>query len=559
MGEPTIKRRFTRVRGRDVHYTRAGEGPALVMLHAAPCSSKVMAPVQRIFSRDFTTFAIDLPGFGLSSPLPGDVLTTQEIADSILETVAALGLNRIALYGRHTGAGVAVEVARRFPDHCSMVLTDGFPVFPNPYSDDRLAEYLKLIEPQWDGSHLLWIWFRYRDQHVFWPWDRQVNEHRADTDVPSDDFIHRGVIEILEAENGYRKIYASAFRHAGLGMIGELKVPVCFGNRPGDSQYKTMNLYPLDAWTMEFPRDQAAAARLERDVLLMHPANGAVAEPPPAFANKPHTLAVDYLDFENTQSLVRTAGLDIGATPLIILHDLPGSSALHLDLIAELGKGRPTIALDLLGQGESVLGTGDISVELWVRQIRSAVSALNYDRIDVLAVGTAAAAATELALSSPGLVNRVVFQSPPAFPAAMRSELIERYPVEVNPVWDGSHLTRAWHHMRDQELWWPWFDRRAAAARTHKLATDTWLLTRRVRESLKQPDNYAPVWRAILRYPLLEKMPLIECKTNVASAAGDLFERYAGGACTALNGKKTVGLPDGMAARATALHSMYDD
>jgi len=552
-----IKRRFAQVRGRDVHYARAGEGPALVMLHAAPCSSKVMAPIQQIFARDFTAFAIDLPGFGLSSPLPGDVLTTQDIADSIEETVTALGLNKIALYGRHTGAGVAVEFARRFPHRCSMVLTDGFPVFPNPYSDERLEEYLKPIEPQWDGSHLLWIWFRYRDQHVFWPWDRQDNEHRSDTDVPSDDFVHRGAIEILEAENGYRKVYESAFRHAGLQMIGELKVPACFGNRPGDSQYKTRKLYPPSAWTAELPRDQGAAAVLEREILLKHPADSVGTTAAPLFGGRPRALTADYLDFDDTQSLVRTAGLDLPTAPLVVLHDLPGSSALHRDLIAELGKGCPTIALDVLGQGESVLGKNGVSVDLWARQIRSVISALNYEQANVLAIGTAAAIATELALLFSGLVKKIVFQSPPTFPAAMRNALVERYPVEGSPVWDGSHLTRVWHHMRDQELWWPWFDKRAATARTHKPATDPWLLTRRVRESLKQPGNYAAVWKTVLQYPLLENMALVECKAHVASAAGDLFERCIDGACGALN-EKPIGLPDDVIARARVFHSTFN-
>ena len=559
MRKSKIKSHFTQVRGRDVHYARAGEGPALVMLHAAPCSSKVMAPIQEIFSRDFTTFAIDLPGFGLSSSLPDDTPTTQDLADLILETVDTLGLNKIALYGRHTGAGVAVEFARRFPERCSMVLTDGFPVFTDPYSDERLAEYLKPIEPHWDGSHLLWIWFRYREQHVFWPWDRQDNEHRADTDVPSDDFIHRGAIEILQAENGYRKVYASAFRYAGLQVISDLKAPVSFGNRPGDSQYKTRKLYPPNAWTIELPRDQRTAAVLEREILLMHPADSVAAAPASAFASGPRALTVDYLDFDDNQSLLRTAGLDLPSAPLIVLHDLPGSSALHLDLIAELGRGCPTIAPDLSGQGASALGRGVVSVDLWARQVRSAVSALNYDQVNVLAIGTAAATATELALLFPGLVKTIVFQSPPAFPAAMRTELVERYPVEADPVWDGSHLTRVWHHMRDQELWWPWFDRKAATARTHKLATDPWVLTRRVRESLMQPYNYAAVWKAILQYPLLENMPLIECKTNVASVVGDLFERWVDGACGVLNEKKPVRLPEKIDARARALHAMYDE
>ena len=35
---------FVEVNGGMVHYVRRGEGPALVMLHAAPCSAKVMAP-----------------------------------------------------------------------------------------------------------------------------------------------------------------------------------------------------------------------------------------------------------------------------------------------------------------------------------------------------------------------------------------------------------------------------------------------------------------------------------------------------------------------------------
>jgi pimeloyl-ACP methyl ester carboxylesterase len=205
-----------------------------------------------------------------------------------------------------------------------------------------------------------------------------------------------------------------------------------------------------------------------------------------------------------------------------------------------------------------VLGKGDLSVDLWARQVRSAASALNYDQVNVLAIGTAAATATELALLFPEVVKTIVFQSPPTFPAAMRAELIERYPVEASPAWDGSHLTRVWHHMRDQELWWPWFDKKAASARTHKLATDPWLLTRRVRESLMQPGNYAGVWKAILQYPLLENMSRIACKANVASVAGDLFERWVGGACGVLNEKKPMSLPEKIDARARALHSMYD-
>jgi hypothetical protein len=73
-----------------------------------------------------------------------------------------------------------------------------------------------------------------------------------------------------------------------------------------------------------------------------------------------------------------------------------------------------------------------------------------------------------------------------------------------------------------------------------------------------QPGNYAAVWRAVLKYPLLENMRLIQCKANVASAAGDLFERYVDDACGVLSAKNPSRLPEEIDARARALHAMYD-
>src|SRR5689334_4753629 len=54
---PAIHKGFVEVDGRLLHYVRRGRGPALVMLHAAPCSAKVMAPLQAAWANDFTTFA----------------------------------------------------------------------------------------------------------------------------------------------------------------------------------------------------------------------------------------------------------------------------------------------------------------------------------------------------------------------------------------------------------------------------------------------------------------------------------------------------------------------
>jgi len=78
-------------------------------------------------------------------------------------------------------------------------------------------------------------------------------------------------------------------------------------------------------------------------------------------------------------------------------------------------------------------------------------------------------------------------------------ELVTRYAPSVTPTWDGSHWLRAWHHIRDSELWWPWFERKHENAR-RTARIDPHELTLRVREAMKQPANYEAGWRACLSY-----------------------------------------------------------
>jgi pimeloyl-ACP methyl ester carboxylesterase len=232
-----VTKHFVTVGERRVHYHRAGAGPAVALLHASPCSAKVLRPLLEEFSTRFTAFAFDTPGFGLSDLLPQEQPEIEDFADALAQNLSALGIEHAAAYGRHTGAQIAVEFAARHPQRCAMALADGFPLFSSEAKKARLERYLQPLVPSFDGAHLLWLWFRYREQHVFWPWNEQRAASRADADVPDVDFLHRGVIELLEAGDGYRIGYATAFRHRGLDVLRDLKVPVCFGARPGDSLF----------------------------------------------------------------------------------------------------------------------------------------------------------------------------------------------------------------------------------------------------------------------------------------------------------------------------------
>jgi pimeloyl-ACP methyl ester carboxylesterase len=497
------------------------------MLHASPCSAKVLLLPQTVFAERFTALAFDTPGFGLSDPLPLGQPEIEDFADALAATLDALGIAEAATYGRHTGGGIAVEFARRHPDRCTMAMADGYPVFPSPYSRERLDEYLAPIVPRWDGGHLLWLWFRYRDQHVFWPWDIHDDAHRSDADVPGNNDIHRGVLELLEAGDGYRIGYAAAFRHTGLGLLPDLRKPVCFSGRPCDSLFKTLELFPPSAWTQTMPREPLPAALAERAVLEMHPSPSTV---PPArlCAPLPGRTTTDYIDLGDIQLLLRSAGEMRDEPPIVLLHAVPGSTWLHDELILALGAHRRVLAFDVCGQGESVAPDGFVpDVPVWAEQVARALDILGVGTAHLVGLETGATIAAELARRQPARFASLTLQAPPLLDAAERSDLAPRYAPCATPVWDGSHLTRVWHHLRDQELWWPWFDRTDKAARRHRLRLGANELHLRARECLKQPSFYQPAWSAILAYPLLETLAAVTIGYRILAGQDDLFARFA--------------------------------
>ena len=521
-----ITKHFVTVGTRRVHYLRAGRGPALAMLHASPCSAKVMRPLLPVFGERFTCLVFDTPGFGLSDKLPLAKPRVEDFADALDETLGALGIEHAAAYGRHTGASIAVEFAARHPRRCAMAYADGYAVFAKPYTDEQLERYLEPITPVWDGAHLLRLWFRYRDQHVFWPWNVQTAETRSDADVPDLDFLHRGVVELLEAGDDYRIGYAAPFRHRALEILPDLNVPVCFGHRAGDSLYASHKLYPKSAWIELLPREPAAAAIAERTILERHPARGA---PPPALACAalPGRTTTDYVEVDGAELLVRSVGELTGVTPLFILPHAPGSSLLYEAFILESA---PAFSIDFPGHGESdALPGNPQSVETWADAAAKVLDKLNVSTVRLYGHNGGAAVAVELAERLGGRVIGLVLDAPCFLGDEERKTLPSRYAPEVLPAWEGSHWLRAWHHQRDSELWWPWFERTYLAARRSapRIAPDD--LNLHVREAMKQPASYAPAWRAALSYPGRERLTGLKTPVLEIAAEEDVFSHLSAG------------------------------
>jgi pimeloyl-ACP methyl ester carboxylesterase len=133
------------VDGMPIAYTRAGSGPALVMLHGAPSDSRTWQWMVPDLSRDHTVIAWDAPGFGESSDID-DSWRAPQFADALAAFVAVLGLERPHLVGHSFGTMVALSLFRRHPAvPASLVLVGGYAGWAGSLTPDEVARRLEMF------------------------------------------------------------------------------------------------------------------------------------------------------------------------------------------------------------------------------------------------------------------------------------------------------------------------------------------------------------------------------------------------------------------------------
>ena len=224
-GTDTIEHRFVACGERRVMVRRAGSGPPVVLLHESPRSSAAFIPMIEALAERFTVIAPDTPGYGGSDPLELHRPQIADYADALKEVVDALGLERLALFGRHTGAAIAIEFANRYPAQVSGVVLEGCPAFTPEEMEELVAGYLPPFRPVWDGGHVAWLWSRIRDQFSFFPWNRQGPASRLAIDMPRPSILNRIAMDLLLAGDGYRVAYEAAFRYDGAAAAAAARVP----------------------------------------------------------------------------------------------------------------------------------------------------------------------------------------------------------------------------------------------------------------------------------------------------------------------------------------------
>ncbi len=86
--------------------------PPLICLHQSPKCGLEFDTFMRVACRDRMVIAPDYPGYGMSDAAPSEADTTIPMyAQEMWRVADRLGLKTVDLFGNHTGAKVAAEMA----------------------------------------------------------------------------------------------------------------------------------------------------------------------------------------------------------------------------------------------------------------------------------------------------------------------------------------------------------------------------------------------------------------------------------------------------------------
>jgi pimeloyl-ACP methyl ester carboxylesterase/heme-degrading monooxygenase HmoA len=117
---PGIEEDTAEVNGQNIHFLRAGTGPALVLVHGYPESSLTWRKIMPELAKKFTVIAPDTRGTGESSV--ADTFSLEDVADDVYELVKSLGFTKVCLVGQDFGVQVVSAYAAKHRDSVSALV-----------------------------------------------------------------------------------------------------------------------------------------------------------------------------------------------------------------------------------------------------------------------------------------------------------------------------------------------------------------------------------------------------------------------------------------------------
>jgi len=133
-----------------LHYHEAGDGPPFILLHGSGPGVSGWSNFQGnfpVFAKEFRTFILDMPGFGMSEAPKFDKVYPKVAADALIRFMDGVGLEKAHLLGNSMGGYVAAEAALSYPDRIDrMVMMGPGGLAVNVFSPDGSEGGKRLFE-----------------------------------------------------------------------------------------------------------------------------------------------------------------------------------------------------------------------------------------------------------------------------------------------------------------------------------------------------------------------------------------------------------------------------
>jgi pimeloyl-ACP methyl ester carboxylesterase len=210
--------------------------------------------------------------------------------------------------------------------------------------------------------------------------------------------------------------------------------------------------------------------------------------------------------------------------PVVLLHDSPRSSVLHLPLLGTLSDAFTVYALDTPGYGLSDPLPASPRPELddFGDALAAALEGLGLEQPTVYAFHTSSKIALSCAVRHPGCIDRLVIDGLSLPPAAPPESFIAAYMSPFEPDADGAYIAKQWAKIRDLHRFFPWFQRELArripmdepgAEALHAYAMDLFMAG---------PD-YSAAYSAAMRYLAVGVLPQLKTPATFIARADDVL------------------------------------
>ena len=228
-----------------VHYITEGEGDPLLLLHQSPRSSRMYVELIPLLAKQYRVIAMDMFGYGRSGRLPQTLPTDGVVflAQNVVHVLDYFGLDKVHLFGLHTGAGISGEVGAGWSDRLASLCLFGFPLL---ISDDERNDYFSKRDRGWsftpsastapDGSYLNRLWLRaYSEVLRLWLHTANAPSETLDPNpmqsphefmTPAHlEFLERWIMDVMETSKNLGLVVSDLFSYNFAPRLPLITVP----------------------------------------------------------------------------------------------------------------------------------------------------------------------------------------------------------------------------------------------------------------------------------------------------------------------------------------------